>query len=543
MSPDETVFAYSMIDNRDEPAGTYEFTIFTPTYDRVGTLERLFKSIDRQTRRNFEWLIVDDGSSDGTGLFLESLASQADFPIRYIWQPNAGKHMAFNRGVREARGTLFLTIDSDDELTPDAVEVLHDAWEAIPVHDRDGFTGVTARCIDQHGHLVGESARHSPLDSDSAETTFVLKLHGERIGFHRRDILLEHLFPEDVPTRFIPEGRIWLDIARRYKTRFIEAPARLFHDHDEARLSGLDRAQRALGDREYYCFALLHYGSWWCRAPGPIAKLAIGLRRAELHLEQPCRRTGFSIPARILIAMASIVAIPLYYRDLRTRHGTLGRRLFAARLLLRGRGGPAIAARLGERTRRHGSDVTIGTADVISVLDPGDPRDDEPLFSPKTYKAGVVRALSGTTADTGSIAVLGDKAMFVALHLARLAPNATVFAIEPDARQSSRTRAAARASYAANVSAVTASDIAAALPVDCDLVHLCAAEAAADRIHALAEKRPRHLAIEVGTARPPDIAALTADLQRAGYRVGEHRSGPVMMATRAPEDPMPPDTA
>jgi len=96
----------------------FVFTVFTPTYNRAHTLPRVWNSLRRQTFRNFEWLIVDDGSSDNTREMVSGWSRISDFPIRYLWQRNALKKTAINLGVREARGQLFLSIDSDDECTP-----------------------------------------------------------------------------------------------------------------------------------------------------------------------------------------------------------------------------------------------------------------------------------------------------------------------------------------------------------------------------------------------------------------------------------------
>ncbi|MBY9063467.1 glycosyltransferase family 2 protein [Sphingomonas yunnanensis] len=313
-----------MTDDRDRAAEAPEFTIFTATYDRAGTLERLFDSIARQTYRGFEWLVVDDGSTDATPALLAGLAARAAFPVRYFRQPNGGKHVAFDRGVREARGALFLTIDSDDELLPDALATLAATWHAIPARERAHFTGVTGRCVDQHGSLVGAPVARSPVDSDSAEATFILGWTGERVGFHRTEVLRAHPFPRGVESRFIPEGRVWLDIARRYKTRFIETPVRVFHDHDAPRLSALDRVQRAPGDLEYYRFALNHYAHWWWRAPGAIAKLAVGLRRAERHLDTTVPRDSLPLAARLLLLAAGPLAAMARARDLRVRRRNAG---------------------------------------------------------------------------------------------------------------------------------------------------------------------------------------------------------------------------
>src|SRR5260370_1372771 len=91
----------------------YVFTVFTPTFNRCSTLPRVYESLRHQTLRDFEWLIVDDGSTDGTGELVEEWQTESDFPIRYIYQENQGKPVAFNRGVQEAQADLFLTFVSN----------------------------------------------------------------------------------------------------------------------------------------------------------------------------------------------------------------------------------------------------------------------------------------------------------------------------------------------------------------------------------------------------------------------------------------------
>src|SRR5438874_2378327 len=97
---------------------TYTFTVLTPTYNRANTLPRVYDSLRAQSFRDFEWLVLDDGSSDGTKSLIEDWQATSDFPIRYIYQENQGKPAAFNRGVQEASGELLLTLDSDDACVP-----------------------------------------------------------------------------------------------------------------------------------------------------------------------------------------------------------------------------------------------------------------------------------------------------------------------------------------------------------------------------------------------------------------------------------------
>ena len=100
-------------------------TVFTPTYNRAYIIDKLYKSLLAQTDKNFEWVVVDDGSTDNTEkYFKEILEQNSPFSITYVRQSNGGKHRAINRGVQLARGELFFIVDSDDYLLEDAIEKL-----------------------------------------------------------------------------------------------------------------------------------------------------------------------------------------------------------------------------------------------------------------------------------------------------------------------------------------------------------------------------------------------------------------------------------
>ena len=122
---------------------TYKITVFTPTYNRAYIIETLYRSLQRQTYRDFEWLVVDDGSADNTKELFEAWQQEDNFfPIRYVKQENGGKCRAINKGLELADGELFFTVDSDDYLTDDALEKVA-AWDAeLPNKEQYcGFVG------------------------------------------------------------------------------------------------------------------------------------------------------------------------------------------------------------------------------------------------------------------------------------------------------------------------------------------------------------------------------------------------------------------
>lgn len=131
----------------------YSITIFTPTFNRAYILELLYRSIQRQTFRDFEWLIVDDGSTDNTAELVQSWITEGnDFPIRYYKQENGGKCRAINRALDLAQGELFFTVDSDDYLTDDALERIA-YWEST-ITNKPMYAGVVGN--------RGTSEKYSP---------------------------------------------------------------------------------------------------------------------------------------------------------------------------------------------------------------------------------------------------------------------------------------------------------------------------------------------------------------------------------------------
>ena len=128
-------------------------TVFTSTYNRSKTLPRLFESLCRQTDKNFEWLIVDDGSIDNTEEIVQPwLAEDKGFPVRYIKKPNEGFHTGYNTAIANMESVLAVCIDSDDYMPDNAVALIHDCWVSRGSEAYGGIIGLDYR-ID--GTLIG----------------------------------------------------------------------------------------------------------------------------------------------------------------------------------------------------------------------------------------------------------------------------------------------------------------------------------------------------------------------------------------------------
>lgn len=264
----------------------YVFTVFTPTYNRASTLPRVYESLEAQTFREFEWLIVDDGSTDNTREVVEKWQAEADFPIRYIYQRNQGKPAAYNRAVQEARGELFLFIDSDDACVPEALERLKFHWDSIPAAQRDKFSAVTVLCEDQHGRLCGEKFPRDIFDSDSVQMYMKYRTAGEKWGFQRTDVLREFPFPRLAGEKFVPESVVWLALSRKYKTRFVNEILRIYYidDGENDHLSDIQNPSVLWGRAFFHRQVLNEFVDWIFKAPLTLYRSAINFSRYSFGL-------------------------------------------------------------------------------------------------------------------------------------------------------------------------------------------------------------------------------------------------------------------
>ncbi len=249
-------------------AAAVAFTVFTPAYNRRHTLHRAYQSLRVQTCRDFEWLIVDDGSEDGTEALVRQWQSEGSVPLRYIRRPHRGAHHAHQTCLAEARGELIIKLDSDDGCVPEALENLLRHWHAIPAAERPAYAGVTALCQDERGQLVGTPFPQSPLDCTAAELEYVHKTRGEKWGCVRADVLRRYPYPEDVPGHFIPESYLWSQISRCYKTRHVNEVLRVYWTDAPSLVHGHpDPRRNAAGHRLMFQMVLNNEARWFPRAP------------------------------------------------------------------------------------------------------------------------------------------------------------------------------------------------------------------------------------------------------------------------------------
>jgi glycosyltransferase involved in cell wall biosynthesis len=127
-------------------------TVFTPAFNRRHTLPRTYESLLRQSCKDFIWLIVDDGSSDGTGNMVAEWINEGKMDIKYIYQDNQGMHGAHNTAYRNIETELNVCIDSDDYMPEDAVEKIISSWRE---RGSEEYAGIIGLDVDTNGKLIG----------------------------------------------------------------------------------------------------------------------------------------------------------------------------------------------------------------------------------------------------------------------------------------------------------------------------------------------------------------------------------------------------
>ena len=196
-------------------------SIITPTYNRAYILPMLHGSLCRQTSKDFEWIIIDDGSTDDTEDLVEQWHDM-EFPLTYILQANGGKHRALNTGMKAVRGDYCMIVDSDDYLTDDAIEAIH-GW--IKHIARDGnFAGVSVL----KGYIGGGRIGGYPRAKRYAEYVDATniqrrkhKLLGDKAEVYRTDILKRYPFTEHEGENYVSLSDVWDAIAADgYKIRW-----------------------------------------------------------------------------------------------------------------------------------------------------------------------------------------------------------------------------------------------------------------------------------------------------------------------------------
>lgn len=186
-------------------------SVFTPTYNRAYTLKRVFDSLMAQTfsHDNFEWILINDGSTDNTEDLIQSFLKDADFKIEYIVQKNMGKNYCHNKAITLAQGELFLILDSDDAIVPECMNTFWKHWQDLDLNVKKEVYGINCLCKDGYtDNLIGNSGKEG-LEKDAYRWKHQHKIYFETWGALNTQLFKQHLFPQIDDIKFIPEAYLW----------------------------------------------------------------------------------------------------------------------------------------------------------------------------------------------------------------------------------------------------------------------------------------------------------------------------------------------
>lgn len=205
-------------------------SVITPIYNRAHTIERTFRSVANQSYKDYEYILVDNGSSDNIDEVLFSIVKQWDFPILFIKKEYGGVNTSRNMGIKYSRGELTLLLDSDDEILSTALQVLVKEWDSIPISIREQYRGVVALCQYNDGRQVGECFPENINDLSKEKANDLCdSMHAEHVAILNSKILKENPWPEPEGITYVGEDIVWKRIERMYRTRYVNQIVRIYH--------------------------------------------------------------------------------------------------------------------------------------------------------------------------------------------------------------------------------------------------------------------------------------------------------------------------
>lgn len=203
-----------------------KITILTPTYNRAYVIDKLYKSLLKQTAKNFEWLIVDDGSTDNTKELIKKYIDEKKISIRYIFQENGGKHRALNKGISMIDNEVTFIVDSDDYLLNNAIENITKYYEKYKENPKIcGFSFL--RCF-PNMKINGMKFRQDEYVSDYISCRLNEQIIGDKAEAYITKYLKETPFLEIENEKFLFEDYVWMKLAMKYDTVHINIPIHIW---------------------------------------------------------------------------------------------------------------------------------------------------------------------------------------------------------------------------------------------------------------------------------------------------------------------------
>jgi len=197
----------------------YQFSIVTPTFNRAKYLPRVYNCLCQQGDIDFEWIIVDDGSTDDTKEVVSSFEKK--FEIKYAYKENAGKPAAMNYGAHIANSQILVSLDDDDMLLPNVLEAV---WKYFDT--KTGKFLYDCICISglsqyENGDIVGKKFPHDSFVSDYIRYIKNENILGDKCEFFLTEVYKKYPFPIIKNEKQIAESIMYIRISRTHQTLYV----------------------------------------------------------------------------------------------------------------------------------------------------------------------------------------------------------------------------------------------------------------------------------------------------------------------------------
>ena len=304
-------------------------SVLTPTFNRAGVLHRAYHSLKRQSTRDFEWVVVDDGSTDCTPSLLASWQAESDFPITWLsYRNNRGRNAAVNVGISLVASDFTLVLDSDDELLSHALETVASWRTKTGIALDSSVCQLLFRCVDNEGRLIGNehSIGENTFEKDAMTISYraaryETRLTVELISVTKTEVLLKHKYIELTDSEHCSPSISHNRRAREYNSILVDVPIRRYFRNDGTeRLSSKHSGSVKMPRGNYLrAMEMLNNDIEFLRNwPAAFVNAARKMVRLGLHIGRTPHRQLLDLSnwrARLLWASCFPAGVAGYFRD------------------------------------------------------------------------------------------------------------------------------------------------------------------------------------------------------------------------------------
>ena len=185
-----------------------KLSIITPTYNRASFLNEIYLNLLNYESDIFEWIIIDDGSTDTTRQLVDNF--EKNFPIIYKYQPNSGKHIAVNIGLNIVSNQYTVILDSDDLPLTNAFNIIISLFNNLD----DNIVGIAVNMCNNEGSMIGKF-KTSHIFVDTIYNAYLTnKVDGDKWFIWKTNFIRNYKFPIFENEKFVPEGLLFNRISR-----------------------------------------------------------------------------------------------------------------------------------------------------------------------------------------------------------------------------------------------------------------------------------------------------------------------------------------